>query len=250
MNHLSICAIIKNEAPYIAEWIAFHIGQGFDHFYLFDNESTDNTVEIARSFRHLVTVETVKGVAMQRHVYDNFIKYQRDASVWTAFIDVDEFLYARDVSKGNFREQFEAYDLPGIDGVAVNWLLFGSSSRLTYSPEPVIQRFTRRAEEVNPHVKSIMRMENVISTFDNVHAYKTKGYVCDEKFNMLPKQYSLNYNGTCDLLAVNHYVTKSKEECKIRRDAPRADTGGIREESFFDDHDRNDVEDRGIQAWI
>ncbi len=250
MHYMSICATIKNEALYLDEWIQFHIKQGIDHFYLYDNDSDDNTYDIAKSYGSMTTVRKVTGLAIQRSVYDSFITTHRDKTTWSIFIDVDEFLYP--VEHGlNFVRTFNTkYDLTGIDGLAVNWLLYGSNGHLEYSPEPVVKRFTRRAEEVNPHVKSIMRMSNVISTYDNVHAYRTTGRVFDENFIVLPHQYCLHYDGTCNVFAINHYVTKSENECRIRREAPRADTGGIREVTFFETHDRNDVEDLRIQAWI
>src|SRR5690349_10881004 len=39
---LSICAIFQNDARYLKEWIEFHRIQGVEHFYLYDNLSTDN----------------------------------------------------------------------------------------------------------------------------------------------------------------------------------------------------------------
>lgn len=251
MNYLSICVLVKNEALYIDEWLKFHLRQGFDHFYIFHNESTDNTEDIIRSYpADLVTVENVYGRGIQRQVYDNYIETHRDKSVWTAFIDVDEFLYPV-ASPYNFRELFQKeYDDNEISGLAVNWLLFGSSGHIEYSPEPVTKRFTRRAADVNPHVKTIVKNMDAIKTFDNVHAIKTVGPVVDETKSVLHPQYSLHYDGTCDVFAINHYVTKSEEECKIRRAAPRADTGGIREATFFESHDVNEIEDLRIQRWI
>ena len=38
-----ICAIVKDEGRYIREWLAYHNAIGFEHFYIYDNESTDDT---------------------------------------------------------------------------------------------------------------------------------------------------------------------------------------------------------------
>lgn len=46
-------------------------------------------------------------------------------------------------------------------------------------------------------------------------------------------------------LEIWHYVTKSKEECKLRRSFIRADTPTPREEgweAFFKAHDKNEVD--------
>ena len=39
---LAICSIFQNEAGYLKEWIEFHRLLGVEHFYLFNNLSTDN----------------------------------------------------------------------------------------------------------------------------------------------------------------------------------------------------------------
>lgn len=41
-DNLSFVAIVKNEGPYIKEWIEYHKMVGVDRFYIYDNESTDN----------------------------------------------------------------------------------------------------------------------------------------------------------------------------------------------------------------
>jgi len=39
---LAVCALVQNEAPYIAEWIAYHRLIGFEHFFIYDNHSNDD----------------------------------------------------------------------------------------------------------------------------------------------------------------------------------------------------------------
>jgi len=46
MAYLAICATIKDEAPYIPEWIEFHRGVGVEHFFLYDNLSSDGSKEV------------------------------------------------------------------------------------------------------------------------------------------------------------------------------------------------------------
>ena len=40
--YLAICAIFRDEAPFLDEWIAFHRLMGVEHFFLYDNGSVDN----------------------------------------------------------------------------------------------------------------------------------------------------------------------------------------------------------------
>src|SRR5262245_4909673 len=48
--YLAIVAVVKNEAPYLEEWLDFHCLVGCSHFYIYDNGSTDGTVEILGNY--------------------------------------------------------------------------------------------------------------------------------------------------------------------------------------------------------
>ena len=45
-GYLSVCAIYKNEARYLAEWLEFHLLAGVEHFFLYNNNSTDDHREV------------------------------------------------------------------------------------------------------------------------------------------------------------------------------------------------------------
>ena len=42
----SLCLIFKDEAPYLKEWLEYHLLIGIDHFYLYNNNSSDNYLEV------------------------------------------------------------------------------------------------------------------------------------------------------------------------------------------------------------
>jgi hypothetical protein len=56
---VGVCAIMKNEADYVEEWLAFHVLQGVSHAVLYDNNSTDDTVKRALSLAPRIAVKTV-----------------------------------------------------------------------------------------------------------------------------------------------------------------------------------------------
>ena len=47
---LAVCAIAKNEGPYLVEWIEWHRKMGVEKFYFYDNESTDTTRRILEPY--------------------------------------------------------------------------------------------------------------------------------------------------------------------------------------------------------
>lgn len=44
LHSLSICAIFRDQGPYLAEWIEYHMLMGVEHFYLYDHKSLDAPV--------------------------------------------------------------------------------------------------------------------------------------------------------------------------------------------------------------
>ena len=94
---LSIVAILKNEGPYLKEWLDYHLLAGVDHFYLYDNDSPDNQVEVAAPYVEagLVDYISLSGKAMQYSAYNDAVKHFRFQSRYMAFIDIDEFIFPK-----------------------------------------------------------------------------------------------------------------------------------------------------------
>lgn len=248
MNYLSISSIVRNESLYLREWVEFHIKQGIDHFYLYDNSlpGEPNQRQVVDDYDRYITWHDLPGTAKQRDACDHTIANYRHDTTLCAFIDVDEFLFSPlDATFKNAITPF--FSDNNIVGVAVHWLLFGSSGHEKYVAKPVTSRFTHRSKTVNPHVKSVMRLQDTVCMGSNVHTFRARGYVIDEMYKIQPEEYALDETGTAYILAVAHYVTKSREECELRRSKPRADTGEMRSSDFFDAHNCNDVEDLRVK---
>lgn len=45
---VSLCLIFKNEAPFLKEWLDYHLTIGVDHFYLYNNNSDDDFKRVLR----------------------------------------------------------------------------------------------------------------------------------------------------------------------------------------------------------
>jgi glycosyltransferase involved in cell wall biosynthesis len=248
MNQLSVCAIVKNEGPYLQEWIEFNLAVGVEHFFIFNNESTDNTAEILFHYQRkgLATVLTYLGEKAQMPAYSLGLQMARGCTKWLAFIDVDEFLYS-------------PTDEPLIDiinrvgrsapGVVAHWVLYGSSGQQKKETGLVTERFTRCEGKANMHIKSIVRPEKAILPY-TAHAFLySEGLAVDENGTAIPPRNPYPTPATANILRINHYVTKSREECDARRSQKRSDTGEARYnlDDFFSGHDHNEVEDKS--AW-
>ena len=104
LHDLAIVAIMKNEAPYLKEWLDYHLLAGVDHFYIYDNESPDNQREVAEPYvkAGLVDYFHAPGKAMQCAAYNDAVKRFKFQARYMAFIDGDEFIYPT-YRGGNFR---------------------------------------------------------------------------------------------------------------------------------------------------
>ncbi len=56
---LSICAIFRDEAPYLKEWLELHKLIGVERFYLFNNGSTDDYLTVLQAYIDQNEVEPI-----------------------------------------------------------------------------------------------------------------------------------------------------------------------------------------------
>lgn len=97
LHDLAVVTILKNEGPYLKEWLDYHLLAGVDHFYLYDNESTDNQTEVVKPYVEagLVDYFSMPGESMQFAAYNDAIKRFKFHCRYMAFIDADEFVYPK-----------------------------------------------------------------------------------------------------------------------------------------------------------
>lgn len=248
MHKLSICAVVKNEAPYLEEWLCYHIIKGVEHFYLYDNGSVDGTIEILNRYKRLgfVTWETLLDIPIQLVAYNRCIEDYKEQTIWCAFIDVDEFIACKPFIP-DILHNFSS----DVSVVAIHWVLFGSNFKSHKREGLVTERFTRRAKLPNKHVKSIVKMEDVISTNRNPHCFKTIQKIQNEAGEILvypSDQYALLSNPSANIIWLNHYHTKSYAEYIQRKTFyPTSADGLVRTreniDQMFKDHDSNEIED-------
>ncbi|MBQ4405038.1 MAG: glycosyltransferase family 92 protein [Selenomonadaceae bacterium] len=108
LHNLAVVAILKDEGNYLKEWLDYHLLAGVDHFYLYDNDSSDNQAEVAKPYIEagLVDYFSLPGKAMQMVAYNDAVKRFKFHCRYMAFIDLDEFVYPKvDRGGGYFRSR-------------------------------------------------------------------------------------------------------------------------------------------------
>lgn len=252
MSYLSICAVFRDEGPYLAEWVEFHLLQGVEHFYLYNHRSQDNYWEVLKPYvqQGIVTLIQFDRDPPQFAAYndclENFGKHNR----WIAFIDIDEFLYAPDQKVSDLLASAtyeQASNGKQIGAVAVRWNIFGSNGHETKTDGLVIERFTKRPALPDKHVKTIVKTAFGYRVGKNPHVFELQydAVVVNEAGKVLPKEYAITAPEPNDVIRINHYHLKSREEYFNRKKLP--DSGGgwpnTNLEERFRVHDLNEVED-------
>jgi hypothetical protein len=272
--YLAVCAAFRDEAPYLAEWLAFHEMMGVEHFFLYDNHSSDLPQAVLEPWVRAGTVTAIDcalpfSAGGQEWVYADALTRARDQTRWLAFIDLDEFLFA----PGGEPLPAVLRDYERHPGVVVNWQIYGSAGHRTKPDGLVIERFDRRA------ARSWVRNRRVKSIVDPMQALRARGV---HFFEYADGALAVNENHdevrildshgagraikrrltslglraldpyavrnssvrrvTADRLRINHYVVKSRAEFEAKR--ARWDGGQARvDRDYFRYHDRNEVHD-------
>jgi hypothetical protein len=141
-GYLAACAIFRNEARYLAEWVAFHRIVGVEHLFLYNNLSDDDYAGVLEPFvaEGSVTLIDWPMYPGQNQAYDNCVERTRGAWRWVAFIDLDEFLFSPRIRPvPELLTQFEH-----VPGVGIPWAQFGTSGHMTPPPGLMIENYTQR----------------------------------------------------------------------------------------------------------
>lgn len=238
-----IVTTMKNEGPFILEWIAYHRAIGFDDFLVYTNDCTDGTDT-------MLDLLQTKGIVQHR---DNpfggtDLKPQHAAlqaaekevlvkkAKWIACIDVDEYINIK-TGDGTLDDLFAA--LPDANMISMTWRLFGNSDIHRYLDRPITRQFTRCAPEFarKPHQAwGFKTLFQNVGIFRKLGVHRPKGLnsqLWDQinwvngSGNPLPKEHYRNaWRSTAetygyDLVALNHYAVRSAESFLVKRDRGR-----------------------------
>ena len=238
-----IVGCMKNEAPYIVEWVAYHRAIGIDNFLIYTNDCTDGTDEILRRLQKMGVVEhrnnnDWRGQSPQQHALNMSLKEPvvRNAE-WLLHIDVDEFVNVR-CGNGTLQDFFDR--VPQATNVAMTWRLFGHSGVRRIEDDFVIGQFDRCAPAYCPKPHTVWGFKTM---FRNIGAYQKMS--CHRPNKLLEDQRDkvLWVNGSgqdmtkeaidngwrsskgsvgYDLLQLNHYALRSADSFLIKRQRGRA----------------------------
>lgn len=218
-HEVAVCAIFRNEAPYMQEWIEFHRLVGVEKFYLYNNLSDDDyqdvlTPYVKRGIVELIDwphsypdVATWSGI--QNNAYDDCLNRAREQVRWLAFLDLDEFLFP--VKKDKLPDLLKKYRKFGALGV--NWQMYGTGGvKKIPKSKLLIEALLYKGETTfgdNVHIKSIVQPVHTQRALSPHHFLFKEGYF---QVNSLKERFEGPYSPKIlvDQVRINHYWSRDE----------------------------------------
>ena len=127
---VSLCLIFKDEGKFLKEWIDYHLAIGVDHFYLYDNNSTDDYAEVVQPYiaKGIVTLIDWPYQQAQVKCYKHCLETFSSETKWIGYIDADEFVCPKHAT--TIKEWLARYDK--FPAVVIDWLQFGTSGLIDH----------------------------------------------------------------------------------------------------------------------
>ena len=140
---------MKDEGPFMLEWVAHYLAIGFDHFIINTNDCSDGTDRIAMRLQEMGLASHIDNpgpwpVGPQASAYDNAMAHPKLAEAeWILVADADEFLNVKQ-GDGTLDALFAA--VPEADLISLTWALFGHAGHVDFADGFVTEQFTRCAD--------------------------------------------------------------------------------------------------------
>lgn len=272
-GHTAIVTTMKNEGPFILEWLAYHRAIGVEKFLVYTNDCSDGTDALLDLLQSHGVVEhrdnpfrslglPPQHGALQAAEAEPVIR----GAGWAICMDVDEFINIH-VGGGRLADLYAAVGDANL--ISLTWRLFGNADIAGFDPEFMIAQFTRCAPKVvrKPHqawgFKTLFRNLRI---YKKIGVHRPKGLKPDlwEQIRWVngsgrPMPKAMLRNGWrstlatygYDLVTLNHYALRSAESFLVKRDRGRVNhvdrDQGL---NYWFRMNFNVEEDRSIQRMI
>lgn len=149
-GRITAVAMMKDEGPFVLEWVAHHLAVGFTDLVVYTNDCTDGTDEM------LIRLEELGLAHHRRNVIPPGQRPQPSAlnhaqaepvvrkSDWVLVFDADEFLCIRH-GNGTLDGMLDDAVAKGANGIVITWRIYGSGGVQDWSRAPVTEQYLRAA---------------------------------------------------------------------------------------------------------
>jgi hypothetical protein len=273
MRFAVVCSV-RNEGPFLVEWVTWYRRLGFTDIVVVSNDCTDRSPALldalaaAGWITHLRHDVPDKTNICARKLEAAKSLPQVTGADWVLVCDVDEFLV---IHRGEGRIGDLIPPDAGFLGMAINWRVFGTSGRQTWHDGLVHRQFLRASQSrdfpstwvktIHAHPDWFRKLgEHGPKRLLPRHAAKwgTKGmrWVNAEAQDIPEWQPDGEYlrrvpmdRVTHTVAQMNHYMIRSVESFGLKRGTLSPVAGKDRyTDNFFDRYNRNEVEDQSALA--
>lgn len=267
-GRVTAVSMMKDEGPYLLEWVAHHLAVGFTDLVVYTNDCSDGTDDM------LIRLEELGLAHHRRNVIPPGLRPQPSAlnhaqeepviceSDWVLVFDADEFLCIRH-GDGTLDPMLDDAVAQGANGIVITWRIFGSGGVKDWSRDPVSEQY-RMAAPMNWNkgwgVKTLFRYDPEYWKL-GIHRPKIKnkwietefpasvkwlngsGQTMDEYFKFRGWR-SITRTVGYDWAQMNHYAVKSIDSYAIRKFRGNVN---LKKDKYNADYwalqDRNEVRD-------
>ncbi|WP_371153526.1 glycosyltransferase family 2 protein [Jannaschia sp. 2305UL9-9] len=239
----AIVTCMRNEGPYILDWIAHHRAIGVDDFLVYTNDCTDGTDTLLDLLQDAGVLQHRENPFRQTDMKPQHaaLAAAEDEAImaragWAICMDVDEYLNIH-AGEGTLRDLYAA--VGDANMISVTWRLFGNDDLDQFADQPVTERFSRCAPHLirKPHqawgFKTLFRN---IGLYKKMGVHRPKGLKPDlwEQISwvngsgrpMPNEMLRSGWRSTTetygyDLVTLNHYAVRDAESFLVKRDRGR-----------------------------
>jgi len=220
MKYLGLCAIVKDEDPFLEEWICHHALLGVEGFIIYDNGSAYPVRERLRSYLKgsFLTVVNIRGKGRQMIAYGHCLRtFGRDFR-WIGFLDLDE--YAVPKRTDDLRVLLQDYEDAAAFGL--NWQCFGTNGHKARPQGTQLENYVLAldSEYWRKHIKSFVWPQAVSGMWNPHFAVPLQGgHTMNERHEPVVGAFS---PFSAKLGQINHYYYRSWQDYheKLLRGVP------------------------------
>jgi hypothetical protein len=165
-----LLATMRDEAPFILEWVAYHQAIGFERIIVFSNDCSDGTDQVFGALEaagqiihvpHKPAPEKLVAEQISQYVLEYELIPDGD---WVIWLDADEFLNIHE-GQGTVSDLIAATG--SARGMCISWRVFGDTGQDSFSGSFIAEPFTSCAEpeEAWQNVKTLFRMGSDVVEF-------------------------------------------------------------------------------------